>query len=292
MTPPSFAPFVRIADGLFEGVCMNIKFASGLATTLLSLGFSGCASVPLTQSGAISSYANLGPESGRLGKARTFVDSATVATAITVAIEPTVITPAAASFAASEENASLVANAVNRTMCISLSDRFLVVRHGQPADLSVRATVTSLVPTDKVAAGVSKVATLGTAAVLPVGVPRLPWGLGGIAIEAEAIDRHGTQRAAIAWSRGANSITNSARISEIGDAYGLAGDFGRQFGRMLVKAKADPSIGLPSAERIGTAIGAAPSQAACEDFGRSPGITGIAASVVGAPPSWADKAKN
>lgn len=271
---------------------MNINFVSALAATLLSLGSSGCTSVPLTQTGAISSYASLGPESGRLGKARTFVDGAPVASAITVAIHPTAITPTAASSAASERDARLVANAVDRAMCISLSDRFLVVRYGQPADLSVRATVTSLVPTDKVAAGVSKVATLGTSAILPVGVPRLPWGLGGIAIEAEAIDARGTQRAAIAWSRGANSITNSARISEIGDAYGLASDFGRQFGRMLVKAKADPGVGLPSAERIGTAVGAAPSQAVCEDFGRSPGVAGIAASVVGAPPSWTDKAGN
>lgn len=271
---------------------MKSTFKSAMAAALLSVSLGGCASVPLTQSGAISSYSGLGPETGRLGKARTFVDEAAVAAARTVAIYPTVITHAAASSTANANDARLVANAVDRALCVALSDRFAVVRPGQSSDLVVRATVTSIVPTGKTAAGVSKIATLGTSAILPVGIPRLPWGLGGIAIEAEALDVSGSQRAAITWSRGANSITSSARVSEIGDAYGLAGNFGRQFGRMLVTAKADPGAGLPSAERIGTAMGANPSQAACADFGRGPGVAGFAASVVGAPPSWADKTGN
>lgn len=267
---------------------MRMKKRSLLAATLVSVSLAGCASVPLTQTGSISSYSALGPESGNMGKARTFVDAPAVSAARTVALRPTGITQTAASAATSEQDARLVANAVDRALCISLSDRFAVVRYGQPADLVVQATVTSIVPTGKMAAGVSKVATLGTSAILPVGVPRLPWGLGGIAIEGEALDQHNSQRAAIVWARGANSITNSARISEIGDAYGLAGNFGRQFGGMLVKAKSNPGMGLPSAERVGSVIGAKPSNSVCEDFGRGSGIKGLAGSIVGAPPSWTD----
>jgi hypothetical protein len=260
------------------------------AGVLLASFLTGCTSVPLTQTGSISSYAALGPETGSLGKARSFMDAPSVSAARTVALRPTSIKPEAVLAAADPQNARLVANAVDRALCIALSDRFTVVRDGQAADLVVHATVTSIVPTGKVAASVSKVATFGTSAVLPVGIPRLPWGLGGISLEGEALDALGRQRAAIVWSRGANSITNSARISEIGDAYGLAGGFGRHFGGMLVKAKDTPGLGVPTAERIGTALGGKPSQVVCAQFGRSPGVAGFAGSIVGAPPSWTDKA--
>jgi hypothetical protein len=260
--------------------------AAGIAVMVSVLA--GCTSVPLTQSGAISNYSRLGDTTGKVAKSRSFVDASAVAASQSVAIAPTVLSPQAAAAAGNERDARLVANAVDRAMCISLSDRFVVVPPGHQADLTVRSTITTLVPTGKVAAGVSKVATLGTSAVLPVGIPRLPLGLGGIAVEAEATDLNGQQRAATIWSRGANSFTNSARISEIGDAYGLAGTFGRQFGRMLVTAKEKPGVALPSRERIGAAVGARPKNAVCDSFGRSTGIAGLAGSIVGAPPSWTD----
>jgi hypothetical protein len=278
----------RWRDILAKDPGMSSSCVTFFTVALVSIALGGCSSVSLTQTGAISSYKQLGPAKGNLGKARSFVEGTSVAAASTVAIVPTAVTRQAASAAAAESDARLVANAVDRAMCIALSDRFVVVRQGQHADLTVRSTVTTIVPTGKTAAGVSKVVTLGTSSVLPVGVPRLPMGLGGIAIEAEAVDLHGTQKAAITWSRGANSITNSARISEIGDAYGLAGTFGREFGKMLVTAKTDTGMSWPSANRIGAVVGTRPKNAVCDDFGRSGGIGRLAGSIAGAPPSWTD----
>nr|WP_245432572.1 MULTISPECIES: DUF3313 domain-containing protein [unclassified Rhizobium] len=247
----------------------------------------GCSSVPLTETGAISSYSGLGPTSGTFGKWRSYVRGE-VLEARTIKIIPTRMTPQARAVLKVASDQKLVTNAVDRSLCLALSDRFVVVPESAPADLTVQATVSTIVPTGSVAAGVSKVMTLGTAAVLPVGVPRLPIGLGGIAVEAEATNASGTQVAAITWARGANSLTSNARVSEIGDAYGLASSFGNQFGRMVVSGKDNPGIALPSARRIGSAAGLPPKYRACDAFGRSSGLAGLAGSVVGAPPSWTD----
>lgn len=260
---------------------------------VLALGAAGCASVALTQSGALSSYGRLGPVEGSVSKSRTFVDGPALMAASTVTIIPTKISQQAAAKITKTGEDRLVSNALDRALCIGLSDKYRVVRPGEPADITVRATITDIVPTGKVAAGVSKVATLGTSAVLPVGVPRLPIGLGGLAVEAEALDAAGVQHAAIVWSRGANSITNSARISEVGDAYGLAGTFANDFSKILVKGKTTSgvSLDLPSGQKLKSEFGGAPKYAACDAFGRAPGVGGFVAGAVGAPPSWTDDAQ-
>jgi hypothetical protein len=140
-------------------------------------------------------------------------------------------------------------------------------------------------------AGVSTAVSLGSSAVLPVGIPRLPAGLGGLAVEAEAVDRNGVQRAAVVWSKGANSITNNARVSEVGDAYSLAPNFGDYFSRLLIKGKEPQGlqIALPSSQRMKSALGGKPKYAACEAFGRGRGLSGLVADKLGAPPEWTDK---
>lgn len=266
---------------------------AALASVLvvLGLGVVGCSSVPLTEAGSLTSYSRLGPEEGRITKSRSFADGPALLAATSVTIEPAKIAPGAAVRVKDRAQERLVANALDRALCIGLSDRFRVVPPGEPADLTVRATITDIVPTGEVAAGVSKVASLGSSAVLPVSLPRLPIGLGGLAVEAEAVDAAGQQHAAIVWSRGANSITNSPRVSEIGDAYGLAGTFAGEFSRMLVKGERQGGINLdiPSGQRLKSQLGGAPKYAACDAFGRAPGVGGFVASAVGAPPSWADK---
>ncbi|TRL37886.1 DUF3313 domain-containing protein [Rhizobium straminoryzae] len=259
----------------------------------MALAASGCSSVPLREAGSLSSYSRLGPEEGRVAKSRSFADRSALLSATTVSIQPARLGPAAAARVHDAEQERLVSNALDRALCIGLSDRFRVVGPGERADLTVRSTITDIVPTGTWAAGVSKVATLGTSAVLPVGVPRLPIGLGGLAVEAEAVDAGGAQRAAILWSRGANSITNSPRVSEIGDAYGLANTFAGTFAQILVKGETQSGVhlDLPSGQKLKSQLGGAPKYAACEAFGRAPGVGGFVASAVGAPPSWTDKAK-
>ncbi|GLK74511.1 DUF3313 domain-containing protein [Ancylobacter dichloromethanicus] len=257
----------------------------------LTLAMAGCASVPLKEGGTLSSYGNLGVTKGELSKSRTFVDGQGLAAMKTVKIVPTTFASDAASRVKAKADRALVSNALDRELCVALSDKYEVVSAEQPADLTVRAVVTDLVPTDKAMAGVSAMVTLGTGVVLPVGVPRIPAGLGGLSVEAEAVDSSGIQRAAMVWARGANSIQNNPRVSEVGDAYSLASTFGSDFSRMLVTGKEpkDLEIVLPSGQRVQSWFGGKPKYAVCDNFGRSSGLARAVFDKIGAPPEWSDK---
>lgn len=261
------------------------------ATLPFALIMSGCASVPLQEGGTLTSYAQLSPAKGKFTKTRTFVDAKGLAAVKTVAIVPTTFSFTASSRVTSEKDRALVSNALDRAICVALSDRYRIAALGQPADMTVRTVITDLVPTDKTMAGVSTAVSLGSNFVLPVGVPRLPVGLGGLAVEAEAVDSTGVQRAAAVWSKGANSFTDNARVSEIGDAYGLASNFANYFARILVTGKTSEGldISIPSGHRMRSALGGKPKYAECDAYGRSRGLQGMVADQFGAPPEWTDK---
>jgi len=252
---------------------------------------SACTSVPLKEGGTLSSYSRLSSEKGTLSKRRTYVDSAALSPLRTATIIPASFTHQAATRVGSIDDRRMVANILDRALCISLSDRFEMVPYGQIADMTVRAVVTDLVPTDKVAAGASAALTLGTGFALPIAAPRLPIGLGGIAVEAEAVDHSGNQLAATVWARGANSISNTPRVSQVGDAYTLAATFGNEFSKLIVDGqdRNGSGLSLPSAHRVQSWFGGTPKHAACETFGRSPGLVGLIASRFGAPPKWTEK---
>lgn len=264
--------------------------ALGLALPLM-LVIAGCASVPLKQGGTLTSYDRLGEPKGNLSKSRVYVDGNALAPLKTARIVPTTFAFGALPRVADEADRTLVTNAIDRALCVSLSDRYQMVPTTQGADLTVRAVVTDIVPTNKTMAGVSTVVSLGSGFVLPVGIPRLPVGLGGLAVEAEALDAAGVQRAAMVWSRGANSIQDNPRVSEIGDAYGLSADFGSEFARILVLGKEPEGLdlSLPSGQRVRSWFGGKPKYAACDAFGRAPGLAGVVAGKVGAPPEWTDR---
>jgi hypothetical protein len=257
----------------------------------LALMAAGCATVPTQTAGTLTTYSHLGEQKGMLSKSRNYVDAAALASVKTVRIVPTTFAQSASSRVNAQADRALIANALDREVCVALSDKFQIVSPNTAADLTVRTVVTDVVPTDKTAAGVSTAVTLGSGAVLPIGIPRLPLGLGGLAVEAEAIDSNGIQRAAMVWARGANSIMDNPRVSEVGDAYGLATKFGSEFSRMLVRRKEPEGLDLtlPSGQRVKSWLGGEPKYAACEAFGRAPGLTGLVAGKVGAPPEWTDK---
>lgn len=265
----------------------NIAFA----TLPFAIIMSGCTSVPLKEGGTLTSYAQLSPAKGKFTKSRIFVDAKGLAAVKTVAIVPTTFSFAAAARVTSEKDRTLVSNALDRAVCVALSDKYRIAALGQPADMTVRTVITDLVPTDMTMAGVSTAVSLGSNLVLPVGVPRLPVGLGGLAVEAEAVDNAGVQRAAAVWSKGANSFTDSARVSQIGDAYGLAADFANHFARILVTGKESEGLdmSLPSGHRIKSALGGKPKYAECDAYGRSRGLQGMVADQFGAPPEWTEK---
>jgi len=251
----------------------------------------GCANIPLQRGTTLSSYQNLKRSNGTVTKSEMNVDPQALAMVRTVRIVPTTVSANAAAKVPNLSDQALTSNAVDRALCVALSDRFEIVGYDQPADLTVRASIVAIIPTDKTAAGISTVTTLGTAAVLPVSVPRLPIGLGGLDAEAEAIGADGVQKAAMVWSRGADSFTTAARVSSVGDAYALAGSFGNDFGKMLAKGQTPfKGVGsLPSRQRVWSALGGKNKYAACENFGRGSGIAGAIGGKLGLPPGWTDK---
>lgn len=245
----------------------------------------------MTEAGSLSSYDGLTPSDGTLTKSLIHVNKDAVLASKTVRIVPTTFATTAAP-ALEDKQRMLVANAVDRSLCRGLSDRFEVLGVSEPADLTVHAVVTQATATDEVAAGASKVVSVVPAALgIPASVPRLPIGLGSLTLETEALDRTGKQQAAMVWARGANSFTTAATVSKAGDAYDLAKSFGGDFSQLLVTGSS-PFGKLPNApslQKIGASLGAKPKYAACEAFGRGSGVAGLIAERVGLPPEWSDK---
>lgn len=262
---------------------------AAVAAALLS----GCASAPMTRGGSLASYDNLTPSDGLLAKSLVRVNKDDVLAAKTVRIVPTTFAQTA-SPTLSQEQRHLVANVIDRSLCMGLSERLEIVGPDRPADLTAHALVTQASPTDEVAAGASKVVGfLPTAlgAGVPIPVPRLPVGLGSLTVEAEVRDPASRQQAAMVWARGANSFTNSPMVSSAGDAYDLASSFSDDFSKLVVTG-ATPfgkAPELPSFDKIGASLGGKPKYAACEAFGRNPGLIGMAAGKLGLPPEWSDK---
>jgi hypothetical protein len=263
---------------------------------------SACATVPLEQTGALSSYERLQPADSKFSgrKSRVHVDKDAVLAAKTVLIVPTSFSPAAASAKLSPRDRRLVANAVDRSVCIALSDRFHIVSPPQTADLMVRVTIANIVPTDETAAATTKVldiskTVLTTTGVVETSVPipsvRIPIGLGGIALEGEAVGPSGRQTAAMLWAKGARAFFgNTTRVSPVGDAYELASSFSDDFSELLVTGE-DPFRfklpSLPHMHRLKSKFGGAPKEGACDAFGRS-GVTDMVAGKFGFPPEWTD----
>ncbi|QCI65856.1 DUF3313 domain-containing protein [Phreatobacter stygius] len=256
----------------------------------------GCASVPLQRAGSLSSYDHMAPQDGWFTRAQVSVSRDDILAAKTIRIVPTTFVASALQIQLPDTQRRLVANAVDRSLCIGLSDRFQIVTGSQPADLVVQASITSIVPTNEAAVVASKalsvatsVATHAASVSVPVPSVRIPIGLGGLALEAEARDGGGTQKAAMMWARGANAFIGQPRASPAGDAYDLASAFGDDFSKLLVTGaspfKTMPS--LPAMHRVGSMVGAAPKESACDAFGRG-GVAGLAGAAIGLPPEWTD----
>ncbi|MEH3146985.1 MAG: DUF3313 domain-containing protein [Methylobacterium frigidaeris] len=268
----------------------------------LMLSVAGCGTVVLTESGVLSRYDRLTVSTEIASESRLFVDRAVTAAARTVRIIPTEFPEAVSGSGLTPVERKLIANAADRALCYELSLRFDVVST-RDADLTVRANVTRIDLTNVPAAG----ATIGASAAVTIAaqagvgfadavgkipVPRIPIGLGSLTVEAEALDSRRQQRAAMVWGGAANSFTNQARFSPASDAYDLAGEFGQDFGFLLVTGD-NPftaPLTLPTWERVRiTTLGEAPRDPDCEAFGRAPGIDGIIGDYVGLPPDWTDK---
>ncbi|NKB79693.1 DUF3313 domain-containing protein [Brucella daejeonensis] len=261
------------------------------------LAVTGCTSMPLKESGTLTSYSSLSAPKDKFGKKRRiYVDGPQLAQVKTIRIVPTSFTFMAASKVASDADRSLVTNALDRALCVALSDKYRIVSSDQPADLTIRSVVTDIVPTNKNVAAAATVVSVGGGFALPdniplIGIPRIPVGLGGLSVEAEALDSQNVQRAAMMWGRGANFLQDKPRYSDVGDAYSQVTKFASDFSGILITGR-EPKlldISVPSTHRIQSWLGGKPKYAACEEFGRAPGIPGALATKFGLPPQWTDK---
>jgi Protein of unknown function (DUF3313) len=287
-----YRPWIGIEAGWRQSA-RGPHYSMFLAMLAIVTSLPGCATAPLVQGTGLSSYDGLKPSDGKITKSRLHVKKEQLAAAKTINIAPTAFPPHVAPTLSNEQRA-LVANVLNRALCVSLSDRFRVVMPDVPADLTVRAAVTHATETNEVAAGVSAATSIGASFVdtsVPIPVPRIPIGLGDLSIEAEAVDRSGRQQAAMVWGRGATVLFSTPRASKASDAYDLAGAFGDDFAKLLNKGESPfdgVGIDIPSWDKIGSKMGLAPKYAACENYGRAPGIAGLVGGKLGLPPEWTD----
>lgn len=266
--------------------CAGEKRPLAAACALVPLMLlAACASAPATRSGSLTSYEGLAPSDGVQTKSQLLINKDNVLAAKTVRIAPTRFANGVGP-SLSENDRELVANRIDRALCKGLTKRLDVVDPNEPADLSVQATITHLGTTNRIAAGASLVVGfIPTSFSLPGLSPRVPFGLGSLTIEAEALNPAGQQEAAIVWSRGASYVASSSTISEVGDAYQLASDFGGNFSQLVTTGET-PFGGMP---HIDLPKFGGKKDVDCEVYGRGSGVVGFFGDNLGMPPGWTDK---
>ncbi|HEV7309518.1 DUF3313 domain-containing protein [Ensifer sp.] len=257
----------------------------------LLAGLAACQSADLSETGSLSSYKDFVASDGLVTKTKYRVDAASLKTVKTVHVIPTTFASNAGLDKLGEPQKKLVATAIDRQLCEALSANYDIVPVSKPADMAVRSVVSKVKATNAVVAGVSTV----TSAVAPVPVPRIPIGLGSLAMEAEAFDPKGKQIAGLTWARGANIITNGSRASTAADAFELSGDFAEDFSALLEKSGDPMTSGfeLPSMKNVSNSVAYAvtgkPTDPDCAVFGKGSGLGGIAGGALGLPPEWSEK---
>lgn len=189
---------------------------------LLALG--ACATRPAPDAGFLSSYQGLEARGDTLRAAiRQTADPEGLSAVRAVAIAPTELAAGDAAAWMTEAERVQLLREVDAQLCFELSERYEIAAPGGVADARVRAAVTGVQPTGRVASAAS--AAAGFFIPGPIGV-RAPGTLGSLAAEAEMLDGKDRQIAAIAWARTANAVgTDNPSLSRLGDALQFAEPF-------------------------------------------------------------------
>lgn len=193
---------------------MRPLLALALAPLLL---LSACASAP-TRSGFLSSYDGLAPRTDTVrAKVEQRRDGAGLASVRKVTLEPTVMQAQAPWMSQFERQ--LLLRELDAQLCFELSERYEIAAD---APHRVRAAVTAVEPTGRVASAASAAASFFIPG--PLGL-RAPGALGALSAEAEMLEGE-RQLAAIAWSRAATPVgTDDPSLSRVGDALQFAEPF-------------------------------------------------------------------
>jgi len=247
-----------------------------IAMAATSTAFLAARTTAPEPSGALGDYSGLGSAEGRLAKWRDFADPALLKESARLYIAmPTFSADVAARI--SPEHQAVLAQSLARAFCDAASRDFEVVSAPDNA-LSARIVVTDVRTTNRAVAAMSSVMWV-----------RVPVGLGGLTVEAEALTPSGKRAAALLWSRTADPMSG-ARLSQIGDAYDFTNEFGEAFGRLVRRGDAG-SRGLASAVGVPTRAPNLKADDPCSAFGGTRLGVGAAAmfSPIQPPPRWVEK---
>jgi Protein of unknown function (DUF3313) len=191
----------------------------------------GCSSAPkVAHTQFLSDYEKLSShkEKKHYSDSR-FVDKPAVENAKSLGLARTSYSDVVLPEGITQNQMNIIANNIDRELCVGFSSYFEIVDEEQTADLNVRSNLTAIRATGKGMATVSAIA----GNIAPVWI-RPPTGMGALAAEAELLDNTKQQRAAIVWTRSARSLNESESISSIGDAYQLADTFASDFIKLVV----------------------------------------------------------
>jgi hypothetical protein len=194
-----------------------------IALPLLLLTLAGCATAA-PQSGQLSSYEGL---SVRPGAVRTSLaerkDATGLAAVRRVSIEPTRFAEDAKLAWLTPQERTLLLREIDAQLCFELTERYDLAPEAGQADARVRAIVTRVAPTGRVASAAA--AAAGFFIPGPIGL-RAPGTTGGLGVEAEMISTDGAQLAALTWNRDAQPIgTDNPSLNRLGDALQFAEPF-------------------------------------------------------------------
>ena len=193
-----------------------------LLLVLPLLGMAAACASPAPKTGFLSSYDGLAP---RPGAVRADVaerkDAAALAAVGRIRLEPARIPANAEAAWLSDEDRRALLREVDAQLCFELSKRYELVADGH--DAQVRAAITRVRPTGRVASAASAAAAFFIPG--PIGV-RVPGTLGGLGAEAEMLAADGRQIAAVTWNRSAMPLgTDNPSLSRIGDGLQFAAPF-------------------------------------------------------------------
>lgn len=259
------------------------RLLRGLAVVSLG-GLAACTTAP-TQSGVLSDYGGLSAIEGRQTKKAELRPATPPPTGQPLVIETVGFTIEAA-MRLPPEQSELVLNQFARKLCLTLSDRFEIVGPGDPQAYRLRAHVTELRETGRVAAAVSAPLDI----VSPVGA-RAPIGLGAFGAEIELLSPQGVQVAALVWRRQADMTSTGASVSRISDAYEFAGDAAEDFGELFEQRTTGEKAQRLAAGLIPD-VGLKRGDEACAAYGRAQDALRAATGFLPAPklpPEWTDK---
>jgi len=226
---------------------MPKAFASLCLIPLIAVAMTGCAANGLQQASTLSEYQNMQPAERRLLQVREWADPQAMRSVDAIYIEQAGVVPGVVeSSGVDPERFNRVVGKLTQTVCRRLArGGFEITPDPALASHQVRLNITGFETTNRVSAGASRL--IGFAIPGPLS-PRIPIGIGALAVEGEMLDRDNRQVAALEWSS-RNHLVSSGGFSEIGDGYALAQVFADSFGDLIVEARNSASEERQSTER-------------------------------------------